>query len=217
MENIQVKSRKRVADHGEVFTNEREVKAMLDLVSDQCNRLEATFLEPACGSGNFLIEILDRKLSVLYNRYKNSQQEYDFNLVVVVSSLYGIELLEDNAQECRERLYARIQKTYPKNFRNTADYPELMKSLQYVLRKNIICGDALSYKDKKGNPIVFTHWGFIRPDQVKQRYFDFKIIIHESRQLDLFSDSGQNVYIPQHNDQLPLTHYLKLYTYDNDQ
>ena len=100
----QVKSKKRVADHGEVFTNQREVNAMLDLVKDQTERIEATFLEPACGDGNFLIEILRRKLNVLKSKYSKSRLEYNANLIKAVCSIYGVELLEIGRASCRERV-----------------------------------------------------------------------------------------------------------------
>lgn len=108
----QVKSKKRVADHGEVFTNEREVKAMCDLVSDECNRIESRFLEPACGNGNFLAEILSRKLAVCKRLYKKSASDYEKYSFLAVSSIYGVELLNDNAQECRERLYKIWESDY---------------------------------------------------------------------------------------------------------
>jgi len=85
----QVKSKKRVTDHGEVYTNEREVKAMLDLVKDETERIESRFLEPACGNGNFLAEVLERKLNVVDSRYKKDQFEWERYSVLSVSSIYG--------------------------------------------------------------------------------------------------------------------------------
>lgn len=83
-------------DHGEVFTSEREVNAMLDLIKPETERIESRFLEPASGTGNFLIEVLHRKLNVVETRYKKSQREYERYAVIAVSSLYGIDILEDN-------------------------------------------------------------------------------------------------------------------------
>ena len=102
--NRQVKSKKRVADHGEVFTNQREVNAMLDLVKQETERIESRFLEPACGNGNFLAEVLRRKLGVVDSRYSKSQVEWERYSIIAVSSIYGVDILEDNAQECRDRL-----------------------------------------------------------------------------------------------------------------
>lgn len=130
----QVKSKQRVADHGEVFTNEREVKAMLDLVWKNLEQgtkdkiLTTTFLEPACGSGNFLVEILERKLETikeLDKKHKN-QNHFQKNIITALASIYGVELLEDNAQECRERLYALTLKYYPKKYQESSHYPQML-------------------------------------------------------------------------------------------
>ncbi|MDY3338868.1 hypothetical protein PG279_06705 [Riemerella anatipestifer] len=212
MENTQVKSRQRVADHGEVFTNEREVKAMLDLVKDQCERLEATFLEPACGSGNFLIEILERKLQLL-NKNKRQAEIYNKNLIIAVSSIYGVELLEDNAQECRDRLFEKIQQTYPKNLKKHLDYQEVMLSVRFILQNNIICGNALDYTKADGTPIIFYEWKFISSTQVKIRCFDFEVVAEESKQTSMFDELMQPASLPQHYQEFPPIHYLKLYTY----
>ncbi|MFJ1352049.1 hypothetical protein [Capnocytophaga canimorsus] len=180
MEGRQVKSKQRVADHGEVFTNEREVKAMVDLVWKNLEQgttdkvLTATFLEPSCGSGNFLIEILRRKISLLKAIQKN-KLDYDFSLVLVAGSLYGVELLPDNTQECRERLFAEFQKSYPKKFiERNEDHQKLMKSVQFIISQNIICGDALSYTTPEGEPILFTHWsGLLSTREIIANYFDY--------------------------------------------
>lgn len=208
--NPQVKSRKRVANHGEVFTNEREVKAMLDLVKDQCERIEATFLEPACGSGNFLIEILRRKLTVLRNKYSKSQMEYDANLIKAVCSIYGVELLPDNAEECRKRLFSEVFDTYLKVFKKDETFPKLMRSVKHILHKNIICGDALNYTLQNGEPIVFTEWKFINDTEVKQRCFDYQVVLEKSKQLSFFGDDGEIASIPQHGLEFPPIHYLKI-------
>ena len=108
----QIKSEDRVTNHGEVFTHEREVNGMLDLVKNETERLDSRFLEPACGNGNFLAEILNRKLIVLRQKYQRSQPEYEKYGVIVISSLYGIDLLDDNVKECRERLLGIFEKEY---------------------------------------------------------------------------------------------------------
>lgn len=208
----QVKSRKRVADHGEVFTSEREVKAMLDLVKDQTERIESTFLEPACGSGNFLVEILRRKLNVLQNKYAQSRAEYDVHIIKAVCSIYGVELLPDNAEECRERLFIEIQNSYP--FDNDDIFNQLIKSVKYILHKNIICGDALNYTATDGEPVVFTEWKFINDTDVKQRCFDYQVVLEKSKQIRLFGDDGEMAHIPKHGLEFPPMHYLKLG--DND-
>ena len=110
----QIKSKKRVADHGEVLTNEKEVKAMVDLVWDKFpkdKKLTTTYFEPSCGTGNFLVEILKRKLKILPTS-KRKQDAHDCYLILLVGSIYGIELLEDNTNECRERLFAIVKDYY---------------------------------------------------------------------------------------------------------
>ncbi len=211
----QVKTKQRVADHGEVFTNEREVKAMLDLVKDQCQRIEATFLEPACGDGNFLIEILNRKLD-LVSRYKRNAYEYSKSLTIAVSSLYGVELLEDNAQACRERLYNKIKQRFPKSLKASNEYKEVMKSIRFILQKNIICGNALDYTQTDGSTIVFYEWKFINKTDVKIRCFDFEVVVEDAIDQELpllFSDTNEAVNIPEHNQEFKPIHFLKLYSY----
>ena len=105
----QVKSRQRVQEHGEVFTNEREVNAMLDMVKQETERIESRFLEPACGNGNFLAEVLRRKLATVSQQYKKNPDDYMRYAFVAVSSLYGVDILEDNAQECRDRLFEIVE------------------------------------------------------------------------------------------------------------
>lgn len=112
MAEQQVKSRQRVADHGEVFTAEREVKAMCDLVKQETERIESRFLEPACGNGNFLAEVLTRKLAVVKSRYGKSPFDYERYSVLAMTSLYGVDILEDNAEECRQRLFDIWDKEY---------------------------------------------------------------------------------------------------------
>ena len=113
----QVKSKKRVADHGEVFTSEREVNAMLDLVKDETEKLESTFLEPACGTGNFLAEILRRKLAVVKRRYKGNQLDFERNSTIAIASVYGVDILQDNIVECRARLFDIFNEMYIKTYK----------------------------------------------------------------------------------------------------
>ena len=108
----QIKSKKRVADHGEVFTSEREVNAMLDLVKSETENIDSRFLEPACGNGNFLAEVLRRKLNVVENRYAKSQIEFERYAILAISSIYGVDILEDNAVECRSRLFKIFESCY---------------------------------------------------------------------------------------------------------
>lgn len=129
----QTKSKERVAAHGEVMTADREVKAMCDLVKAETERLESRFLEPSCGNGNFLVEILTRKLAVIASRCGKGSQEYDRCALLALSSLFGIELLEDNVCECRQRLFHTLDVS-----------SEHFATAHHILLRNIVCGDFLT-------------------------------------------------------------------------
>lgn len=209
----QTVSKKRVAEHGEVFTSEREVNAMLDLVKQETERIESRFLEPACGTGNFLTKILERKLRVVETRYSKNQLEFERNLVLAVSSIYGIDILEDNAIECRKRLFEVVDKTYIALFKKTAK-DELEKVIKFILDRNIIHGDALTLKTvgKEPQPIIFSEWSPINGSQIKRRDFAFKELIEQSsmRELPLFSDMGEKAFIPTPIKEYPPIHFLKV-------
>src|SRR3989338_1831439 len=138
----QVVSRKRVTDHGEVYTGKREVNAMLDLVKQETERIESRFLEPACGTGNFLTEILERKLNIVESRYNKSQLEYERYGILAVSSVYGIDILEDNVVECRNRLFDIFDQKYTSLFKEGVK-EECRDAVKHILEKNIIWGNAL--------------------------------------------------------------------------
>lgn len=140
-ENKQIKSKKRVAEHGEVFTAEREVKAMCDLVKDETERLDSRFLEPACGDGNFLVEILSRKLAVLKKQYKKSPSDYEKYSVVAVGSIYGVELLQDNAERCRHRLFEIWNKEYTAVCKKECS-DEFREVIKFLFKK-IFCREML--------------------------------------------------------------------------
>jgi len=141
----QVVSKQRVADFGEVLTGEREVNAMLDLVKPETRRIDSRFLEPACGNGNFLASVLERKLAVIEKRYSRSQIEYERNSFIALSSIYGIEILSDNLKLCRDRLLGLFTHNYLKNYKKRIK-PEFLKAAEFVLKRNILWGDALTLK-----------------------------------------------------------------------
>jgi len=141
----QVVSKKRVVEHGEVYTGKQEVNAMLDLVKQETERIESRFLEPACGTGNFLTEILKRKLRVVELRYSKSQLDYERYGVLAVSSVYGIDILEDNVEECHKRLFDIFDQKYSNLFKKAAK-EECRDAVKYILERNIICGNALTLK-----------------------------------------------------------------------
>ena len=155
----QIKSKQRVADHGEVFTSEREVNAMLDLVKHETERIESRFLEPACGNGNFLAEILQRKLAVVKKKYGRSKAEYEKYSVLAASSIYGVDILEDNVVECRNRMFDIWNREY-KAVCKKETMADCEDAVKYIFRHNILCGNALTMLqvDTNGNdteePIV---------------------------------------------------------------
>ncbi len=164
----QIKSKERVTEHGEVFTNEREVNAMLDLVKQETERIESRFLEPACGDGNFLTEILRRKIEVVRNRYKRSKADCEKYLIVALSSIYGVDILHDNVVECRRRLYKQWTEAYEDLCRNEMN-TDCYKAAAYILSKNILCGDALTMLQSDGTPIIFAQWDLVQGSKIKRR------------------------------------------------
>lgn len=196
----QIKSRRRVADHGEVYTAEREVKAMCDLVSDECNRIDSRFLEPACGDGNFLAEILTRKLSIVKKKYRKSVIDYEKNSLLAISSLYGVDILADNVAACRERLWRIWYKEY-KSVCKTAYNDDTAKSVQFVLSKNIVCGNALTLMcvDDEGRdtdtPIVFSEWAFIMGANMQRQDFTFAELLNRDEQTSLDDTSDEGKFI----------------------
>lgn len=209
----QVVSKKRVADHGEVFTAKREVNAMLDLVKQETERIESRFLEPACGIGNFLAEVLDRKLRVVETRYGKSQLEYERYSVIAVSSIYGIDILEDNVVECRMRLFNMFSERYDKKYKKSAK-EKCKKAIKYILVRNIIWGDALTLNTVGENPkpIVFSEWSSVNGSMIKRRDFAFRELLSHARmkELPLFSDLGEDVFVPTPIKEFPVIHFLRV-------
>ena len=209
----QVKSKQRVADHGEVLTGKREVNAMLDLVKQETERIDSRFLEPACGNGNFLTEILERKLRVVEERYGKSQLDYERYAILAVSSIYGIDILEDNVQQCRQRLFGVFEWNYTRLFKSDARNA-CREAVRFILERNIIHGDALSLKTVGDNPkpIVFSEWSPVNGSMLKRRDFTFHgLLAHEGmKQLPLFSDLGADVFIPTPEKEYPPVHFLEI-------
>lgn len=165
---VQVKSRQRVQDHGEVFTNPREVNAMLDMVKQETERIDSRFLEPACGNGNFIAEVLRRKLAVVTARYRKSPDEWTRYAFVAVASIYGVDILADNVAECRERLFKIVEAAAKSAIKLACDR-RFLDAIEFVLEKNILCGDALTMRNSNGEPITFAEWSMAVGDKVKRR------------------------------------------------
>jgi hypothetical protein len=216
--NGQVVSKERVSNHGEVFTSTREVNAMLDLVKQETERIDSRFLEPACGHGNFLTEILRRKLSIVEAKYGKNQTDFERYAILAISSIYGIDILEDNVRDCRKRLFDIFDDCYTRLFRENSKQ-ECRISAEYILGKNIIWGDALSLTrvDDEKQPIIFSEWSYVNGSMIKRRDFTFHgLLEHQAiRETPLFSDLGEDVFIPQPVKEYPLTHFLRLADAEN--
>lgn len=185
-----IKSKQRVADHGEVFTPEWLVDAMLDLVKDETERLDSRFLEPACGSGNFLTKILKRKLATVETKYSKSEFDRKHYAVLSLMCIYGIELLQDNITECKGNLLDIFSDYLSINsddiFYSCGDF---------VLSQNIVHGDALTMKDMSGKPIAFAEWGYLGKGKFQRRDFRFDVLTGSSAfsaEGSLFADLGKH-------------------------
>jgi hypothetical protein len=188
------------------------VNAMLDLVKQETERIDSRFLEPACGDGNFLSEILNRKLKIVEGRYSKSQKELDKYSLIAITSIYGVELLEDNVERCRERLFG-IYLDWYKSASQEQQNNRLFDCVIFILSKNIIHGDALTLKTVGENedPIIFSEWSFTQ-NMVKRRCFAFDDLLKNEaiRDTPLFSDLGDDVFLPRTTEEYPLVHYLEL-------
>lgn len=170
----QVKSKQRVADHGEVFTAEREVEAMCDLVKQETERIDSRFLEPACGDGNFLSVILKRKLAIVKKKYKRSAYDWERNSLLALGSMYGVDIQQDNVIACQNRLFEIWNKEYKSVCKKECN-DETREAARFILRLNIVCGNALTLLccDDQANelnvPIIFSEWTFPFNDARMQR------------------------------------------------
>ena len=233
MAERQVKSRARVSDHGEVFTAQREVNAMLDLVKQETERIDSRFLEPACGDGNFLAEILRRKLAAVRARYRKSPADYEKYAVVAVTSIYGVDILQDNVEACRARLFDIWDEAYTAHCRGECR-EDCRDAARYILSRNILCGNALTMRRVDGEgrdtdePIVFSEWNMVTGSLIKRRDYRLDVLMGESdemtadaRQYSLF-DTGANAidnwqidpetgeHIPRPLREYPLTEYWRV-------
>lgn len=198
-----------MADHGEVFTNPREVNAMLDLVKQETERIDSRFLEPACGNGNFLAEVLNRKLHVVDGRYGKSQLEWEKYSIIAVSSIYGVDILEDNAKECRDRLLGIYTEWYSNRFKSINN--NCIRSVRFLLGRNILWGDALDFTNPvTKKPIIFSEWSIVNEIMIKRRDYMFKFLVEKTHQFTMFNDEGEVAAIDEPVRDFPLVHFLKL-------
>ena len=166
---------------------------MLDMVKSETGRIDSRFLEPACGNGNFLAEVLRRKLAVVASRYRKSPTEYMRYAFVAVSSVYGVDIMADNVAECRERLYGIVEDEAKRAIRGAVD-AAFLDSIRFLLSKNILCGDALTLKDANGAPITFAEWSVVTGDKVKRRDYRLSELLEGGEeQVSLFGDDGDRI------------------------
>ena len=215
MPEQQIKSKERVNEHGEVFTAEREVNAMLDLVKPETERIDSRFLEPACGEGAFLTEILRRKLAAVKNRYGKNAADYERYSVLAVTSIYGVDIQADNAAICRANLYEIWNEEYSAAVKTRAN-DDCRKAVKYILSKNIVCGDALTLLDNNGEPIEFAEWSFVTPTLIKRRDYRFDELLNgHEQEINLFVDGWEydeetKAFIPAPIREHPLCDYRKV-------
>jgi hypothetical protein len=188
-----VKSKQRVADHGEVFTPAWMVEAMLDLVKNETERIDARFLEPACGSGNFIVQILKRKLAAVEVKFGKSDFERQHYALLGLMCIYGIELLVDNIAECR----ANVLDVFAQ-YLNLNESDDLYLAATHVLSVNLVHGDALTMRavgDTGGHPIHFAEWGYLGKGKFQRRDFRFDVLTGSSAfsaEGSLFADLGKH-------------------------
>jgi hypothetical protein len=185
-----IKSRKRVADHGEVFTPAWMVDAMLDLVKDESERIDSRFLEPACGSGNFIVKVLQRKLAAVERKFGKSDFEKQHYALLALMCIYGIELLADNITECRANMLEIFA-----DYLNLDESDDLYRAAYYVLSQNLVHGDALTMCTSGNEPITFAEWGYLGKGKFQRRDFRFDVLTGSSafsQEGSLFAQLGKH-------------------------
>lgn len=170
-----IKSKKRVADHGEVFTPGWLVDAMLDLVKGEADRIDSRFLEPACGSGNFLIRVLQRKLAAVETKFGKHDFEKRHYALLGLMCTYGIELLADNIAECRANMLDVLAE-----YLNIEETDDLYRAAFFVLSQNLVHGDALTMRAQDGLPITFAEWGYLGKGRFQRRDFRLDVLTGSS-------------------------------------
>jgi hypothetical protein len=173
VEESLVRSRQRVADHGEVFTPAWLVEGML--LQGEAERIDARCLEPACGSGNFLIPVLRRKLATVHQKFTGSDFEKRHHALLALMCTYGIELLPDNVAECREKLLNTLF-----DYLGPGVGDEWFGAARVVVQANIVQGDALSLTSSSGGPITFPEWGYLGKGKFQRRDFRFEALTQRS-------------------------------------
>jgi N-6 DNA Methylase len=197
-----VRSKRRVADHGEVFTPAWMVEAMLDLVKAESERIDSRVLEPACGTGNFLVPVLRRKLAAVELKFGKSDFEKRHYALLGLMCVYGIELLDDNVAECRENMLEILA-----DYIGLDEQDDLSRAAAYVLSQNVVHGDALTMRTSTGQPITFAEWGYLGKGKFQRRDFRFDTLTQMSSfgEDTLFADLGKHEIFAPTKSYPPLT------------
>jgi hypothetical protein len=180
------------------------VEAMLDLVKDETGRIDSRFLEPACGNGNFLVQILRRKLAAVELKYGKSDFERRHYALLALMCLYGVELLPDNIAECRANLIEIFAE-----YLNLDPSDDLYRAASYVLAQNLVHGDAMTMVAHGGLPIIFAEWGYLGKGKFQRRDFRLDTLTQSSAFSagDLFSaQRGKHeIFTPTNTTYTPMT------------
>jgi hypothetical protein len=198
-----IKSKQRVADHGEVFTPPWMVEAMLDLVKGETERIDSRFLEPACGDGNFLVQVLRRKLTAVELKYAKSDFERRHYALLAVMCIYGIEILSDNIAACRNNLLAIYAE-----YLNITPTDPMYRAAYYVLSQNLVHGDALRMRSHDDRAIVFAEWGYLGKGKYQRRDFRLDTLTQSSTfsaEGSLFAHLGKHEIFQPERDYPPMT------------
>jgi hypothetical protein len=190
-----IKSKKRVADHGEVFTPPWLVEKMLELLKGETERIDSRFLEPACGSGNFLVPVLQRKLAAVEKKFGKSAFEKRNYALLALMCCYGIELLPDNIEECRANMLEVFA-----DYLNLDQADELYRAASNILLLNLIHGDAMTMRDMNGSAISVVEWGYLGKGKFQRRDFRLDVLTGMARfsaEDSLFSQLGRHeIFMP---------------------
>ncbi len=190
-----IKSKQRVADHGEVFTPTWLVDAMLDLVKDETERIDSRFLESACGSGNLLVPVLQRKLAAVEIKFGKSEFERRHYALLALMCCYGIELLDDNITECRANMLEVLS-----GYLSLEEPDDLYRAASYVLSQNLVHGDALTMRTSDDRAITFAEWGYLGKGKFQRRDFRLDALAQSSafrEEGTLFADLDRHeIFVP---------------------
>lgn len=212
-----IKSKSRVRDNGEVFTPSFIVNDMLNLVKNDSENPGSTFLEPACWNWNFLIEILRRKMNTIYSKYRKNQLDFECQTLVAVWSIYWVDLMLDNVKEARVRLWNLAKIYYEKTFKPKYFHADFMKWVRYILDRNIIQWDALSYKTEDEMPIVFSSWSVCKA-KISREDFSFQDLAESENSFNRQSsknDRWEDIFDIKEIHKYPSVFYLDLYKQDD--